>query len=106
MKQIEALINRRGPKVAREILDVLANAERGPLTATQIKAVELLMTDPEYANLITPDDLTNAIVDLLFTAEDEAKIFAASHKLTFWRALAITWFRKCRKRKHPIAKAA
>jgi hypothetical protein len=106
IKQIEALVGRRGPKLAREILDVLANAERGPLTAPQIKAVELLMTDPEYADLITPEDLTNAIVDLLFTAEDEAKIFAATHKVAFWKALAISWFRKCKKRKHPIAKAA
>ncbi|MDQ0558663.1 hypothetical protein QO004_000438 [Rhizobium mesoamericanum] len=106
VKQIEALINRRGSKLAREILEVLANAERGPLTATQIKAVELLMTEPEYADVITPDDLTNAIVDLLFTAEDEAKIFAASHKVTFWRALAITWFRKCKKRRQPVVRAA
>lgn len=106
VKQVEALISRRGPKLAREILEVLANAERGPLTAPQIKAVELLLTDPEYHERITPEDLTEAIVDLLFTAEDEAKIFAATHKVQFWRALAITWFRKCKKRKQPLARVA
>ncbi|KAA0689471.1 hypothetical protein DTW90_31795 [Neorhizobium sp. P12A] len=106
VNQIKGMIERHGAKLAREILEVLANAERGPLTAPQIKAVELLLTAPEYADLITPDDLTIAIVDLLFTAEDEAKIFAASHKTTFWRALAVTWFRKCKKRRNSVAKAA
>lgn len=83
IKQIEALVSRRGPKLAREILEVLANAERGPLTAPQIKAVEMLLTDEEYCDKITPEDLTDAIVDLLFTAEDEAKLFAATHKVPF-----------------------
>lgn len=106
IKQIEAMINRRGSKLAREILEVLANAERGPLTAPQIKAVELLMTDAEFCEKITPEDLTEAIVDLLFTAEDEAKLFAATHKVPFWRALAVTWFRKCKKRRQPAVRAA
>jgi len=106
IKQIEALIGRRGPKLAREILEVLASAERGPLTAPQIKAVELLLTDEEYCDKITPEDLTDAIVDLLFTAEDEAKLFAATHKVPFWRALGITWFRKCKKRRQVSKQAA
>lgn len=106
VKQIEALISRQGARVAREILEVLANAERGPLTAPQIKAVELLMTDPEYAEKFNPDDLTEAIVDLLHTAEDEAKLLGVTHKITFWKALAITWFRKCKKRRQAPVKAA
>ncbi|MDX3929280.1 MAG: hypothetical protein QHC90_26195 [Shinella sp.] len=103
VKSIEALIARRGPKKSREILEVIANAERGPITAPQIKAVEMLLTEPEYENAITPDDLTIAIVDLLYTAEDEAKLFAATHKIPFWKALGITWFRKCRKRRGKLA---
>lgn len=106
IKQIEGLISRRGAKVAREILEVLANAERGPLTAPQIKAVELLMTDPEYRNRFEAADLTSSIIDLLFTAEDEAKIFAATHKVQFWKALAIVWFRKCKKRRQSNKVAA
>ncbi|MBD9592661.1 hypothetical protein IB270_07435 [Ensifer sp. ENS05] len=106
IKQLEALISRQGAKVAREILEVLANADRGPLTAPQIKAVELLMTDPEYADKFNPEDLTDAIVDLLFTAEEEAKVLAVTHKLSFWKALAITWFRKCKKRRQAPQKAA
>jgi len=99
VKQIEGLINRRGRVKAREVLEVIANAERGPITAPQIKAVELLLSDPEYADHIAAEDLTMAIVDLLYTAEDEAKLFAVTHKVPLWKALAITWFRKCRKRR-------
>lgn len=106
IKQIDAMIGRRGAAVSREILEVLANADRGPLTAPQIKAVELLLTDPEYCEKITGDDLTEAIIDLLTTAEEEAKLFAVTHKIQFWKALAVTWFRKCKKRRQPIVRAA
>lgn len=99
VKQIESLIARRGRIAARQVLEVIANAERGPITATHIKAVDLLLSEREYADLITHDDLTSAIVDLLYTAEDEAKLFSATHKVPLWRALAIVWFRKCKKRR-------
>ncbi len=99
VKQIESLIARRGRKTARQVLEVIADAERGHITATQIKAAELLLTDPEYSEQITAEDLTTAIIDLLYTAEDEAKLFAVTHKIQFWRALAIVWFRKCKKRR-------
>lgn len=105
IKQIEHMISRRGVQRSREILEVLANAERGPLTAPQIKAVELLLSDPEYTDKITEEDLTDAIVELLTTAEEEAKLLAVTHKIPFWRALAITWFRKCKKRR-PLAQRA
>jgi hypothetical protein len=81
------------------VLEVIANAERGAITATHIKAVELLLTDPDYADNIAPEDMTVAIVDLLYTAEDEAKLLAVTHKVPLWRALAITWFRKCKKKR-------
>jgi len=105
VKQIEALIARRGRVVARQVLETIANAERGPITASQIKAVELLLTDREYFEHITADDLTSAIVDLLYTAEEEAKLFAATHKVLLWRALAIIWYRKCKKRRGALRAA-
>lgn len=106
IKQIAAMIGRRGPVVSREILEVVANADRGPLTAPQIKAAELLLTDPEYSEKITGDDLTEAIIDLLTTAEEEAKLLAVTHKIQFWKALAVTWFRKCKKRRQSVVRAA
>jgi hypothetical protein len=105
VKQIEALIARRGRIIARQVLETIANAERGPITATHIKAAELLLTDNEYSEQITADDLTSAIVDLLYTAEDEAKLFAATHKVPMWRSLAIVWFRKCKKRRNALRAA-
>ncbi|MFJ6323316.1 MULTISPECIES: hypothetical protein [unclassified Rhizobium] len=106
IKQIEHMISRRGAQRSREILEVLANAERGPLTAPQIKAVEMLLSDPEHADKITEEYLIDAIVELLTTAEEEAKLLAVTHKIPFWRALAITWFRKCKKRRPPAQRAA
>jgi hypothetical protein len=106
IKQVEALIRKRGPVVAREVLEAIADADRGPITASQIKAAELLLTDPEYAEKITAPDLTEAIVDLLTTAEEEAKLFAVTHKIQFWRALAISWFRRCKKRRPLQIKSA
>lgn len=106
MKTIEALISKRGPVLARQILEVIANADRGAITAPQIKAVEMLMTEREYADAIAPEDLTTAIVDLLYTAEEEAKLLAVTHKIQFWKALGITWFRKCRKRRQTLTKVA
>jgi len=106
VKTIEALISKRGPVLARQVLEVIANADRGPITAPQIKAVEMLMTEREYADAIAFEDLTTAIVDLLYTAEEEAKLLAVTHKIQFWKALGITWFRKCRKRRSQGVKAA
>lgn len=106
VKSIEALIARHNPMIAREILEVIANAERGPITATQIKAAEMLMTEAEYRDAVTPEDITSAIIDLLTTAEEEAKLLAVTHKIQFWKALGITWFRKCRKRRGLAIKAA
>jgi hypothetical protein len=106
VKQIESLIARRGRVIARQVLEVIANAERGPVTATHIKAVELLLTEREYAEHITADDITSAIVDLLYSAEDEAKLFSATHKVPHWRSLAIVWFRKCKKSRRGSLKVA
>jgi len=68
--------------------------------------VELLLSDHEYCDKITDEDLTDAIVELLTTAEEEAKLLAVTHKIPFWRALAIIWFRKCKKRRQPLTRAA
>lgn len=103
---LRTLVSKHGVKVSREILETIANAEMGAITVQQIKATELLLTEPEYAEKITAEDLTNAMVDLLYSADDEAKLFAATHKTPFWRALASVWFRKCRKRRPSMSRVA
>lgn len=103
---IRVLIDRRGFRMAREILEVIANAELGSITASQIKAVEFLFTEEEYAGTFNPEDLTNAMVDLLWSANDEATELYHSHKWPMWKALAIVWYRKIKKRRNSIVRAA
>lgn len=75
--------------------------------AHQIKAAELLLTDEEFCNSITADDLAVAIDEQQpMSVDDEAKAFAKTHRLPVWRALASVWFRKCKKSRKPAKVAA
>ncbi|PCK86327.1 hypothetical protein CPT32_12970 [Rhizobium sophoriradicis] len=103
---IKQLIARRGDKLSKEILEVLANAERGPVKSDHIKAVEYLMTDPDHRDAFWPQDLTTAIVELLTAAEEEAEQLAMSKRWSMWKALAIVWFRRCKKRRQTLSRVA
>lgn len=94
---LRALINRRGAMKARQVLEVLAKAECAPVSASGIKAVEMLLFDKEYAGHVGADDLTTAIRGLGAAAEHEAKVFAAAHSVPLWRALGIVLFRRARR---------
>lgn len=95
---IAALINRRGAMRAREILQVLTAARCAPVAAGQIKAVECLLHDTEFKDDIDAEGIVNALVSLGGDAEREAGVFAATHKVQVWRALAIVLFRKGKRR--------
>lgn len=105
VQAISALVLRRGDEMAVRVLDVLSRAQLAPITAPHIKAVDLLLTDPEYCSLIDDADLITTIIGMKLTGEDEAKVFASAHKLPVWKALAITWFKKCKKRRPPAVAA-
>lgn len=95
---IGALINRRGAQKARIILQVLAEARCAPVTAGQIKAVEMLLHDAEYRDHVAPADITSALLALgVGEAEREAKVFAAAHNVPAWRGLGVILFRKARR---------
>ena len=96
---ISALVNRRGAKGAREVLEVLVQAGAAPVAANSIKAVELLMFDPDYAGQFEPTELAKAIEKLGEEAEKEARLFVGAHQLPLWKGLAATWFKKTRKRR-------
>lgn len=100
---LRQLIDRRGAMKARMILEVLSNAGLAPITANHVRAADLLMTDPEYADSFEPADLTKEIETAGATAEHEAKIFSVAHKVPVWKALAITWFKKTRKKRKAAA---
>lgn len=95
---IGALINRRGAQKARLVLQVLVEAGAAPVAAGQIKAVEMLLCDAEYREEVSPGDITSALLALgIGVAEQEAKVFAAAHKVPVWRALGVVLFRKARR---------
>lgn len=103
VKAIAGLIDRRGAMRAREVLDILVKAECAPISAHEIRAAELLMTDPEFTDHIEPD----AIVDVIQATEDmakgEARLFAKTHCVPLWRGMAAVWFKKARKRRKVAA---
>ena len=99
---IHAVIARHGAMRARQYLEILANADLAPITGSQIKAVELLMTDDEFAGWIDPEELTSTVKAMGALADTEAKRFAATHCVPTWKGLANVWFQKARKRRTPV----
>ena len=94
---VDALCRRRGAKRAREVLDVLVKSKVAPISAAGIKATDMLMNRPEYAE---------ADIDHLHTAiqqsgdvENQAKLDAKTHGIPVWEAMGRIWFRKCRKKR-------
>lgn len=94
VSSITALVNRRGAMKARIVLQVLTEARCAPVSAGQIKAIEMLLHDGEYAGAVDAGDLTTALIALGDDAEREARIFAAAHKVPVWRALGIVLFKR------------
>ncbi len=100
---LRGLIDKRGALRARQVLDVLAKAELKPVTAVQIKAAEMLLTDPEFADQIDPDAVSDAIRGHALVIEDEASAFALTHRMPKVKAFASCWFKKCRKKRKAAA---
>lgn len=98
VKAIGALINRRGVVRAREVLEVLIRGQATPISTVQIRAVECLLHDDEYREDIDADGIVNAMLKLGFVADQEAAVFAATHNVPVFRALAIVLFRKGKRR--------
>jgi len=103
---LRGLIFRQTAVGARQIMEVLANAELAPITMHHIRAAEFLMTDKDHAQKFDPEDLSKAIFDLFLVAEDEAKILAHAHRMPYFKALAAVWFRKTKKRRSSTSVAA
>ncbi len=100
---LQALIGRHGAMRAREYLEILVRAECCPVQANQLKAVECLMSDPEFRGQVDGEDLTSVVKTMGAVAEHEGKRFAATHCVPFWKGLASTWFQKCKKRRPAAA---
>ncbi|WP_181176219.1 ParB/RepB/Spo0J family partition protein [Mesorhizobium sp. B2-3-4] len=88
-----------------EFLTTVAAGGFRPITANHLKAVEHLLTDREFAPHIAAEDLAHTIKAVGTSLDKEARRFAATHGVTFWKGLASTWFQKCKKRR-PAASPA
>lgn len=100
---IRSLVDGKGAMRARQILEALVSAALAPITANQIKAADLLLTDPEFADQIDGESIADAIRGSAGLIEDEANAFASTHRLPKAKAFASVWFRKCKKRRRPAA---
>jgi len=102
---IRDLIERRGAMKARMILQALAQAGCAPVAAHEIKAAEHLFSHEDFAAELEPlaegggADLALVVKALGDSAAKDAKMFAATHCVPYWKGLAATWFKKCRKRR-------
>lgn len=92
---IRALVNRRGAMGARRVLEVGAKARSTPISAAEIRAVELLIFGETYAGKYDPEDLTTALIGLGASAEEKAKAFAANNGVKLWQAMALVISRRC-----------
>lgn len=101
---IGALV-KRDAVVAARVLRALAEADLAPIQANHIKAVELLLINPEFGEP-EPADVTKAIVAVGAEAEKEARLFSATHRVPLWRGLTSVWFKKMPKRRKTVVDPA
>jgi hypothetical protein len=95
---IGRMVERHGSARAADMLRVLVEADLTPVSQDFIKAVEVLMTEAEYAGAVTPKSITAAIVAIgQEGARREAGVFAAAHDVPLWRGLVVVLFRRARR---------
>ncbi|NBU29216.1 MAG: hypothetical protein EBS42_13675 [Caulobacteraceae bacterium] len=100
---IRSLISKHTPMRARRVLQALVAADRAPVSAPEIKAAELLLTGSEYVERLGgleegATELASVIRRLGANAARDAKVFSTAQCVPFWKALAITWFKACKKK--------
>lgn len=92
---IKGLISRRGAMGARKVLEISARAKSTPVGAAEIRAVETLLHEPDYAGRVDPEDITTVLLGLGARAEEMAKAYAASHGVRLWQGMAAIIWRRC-----------
>lgn len=103
---IQSLVREYAPDRVNDFLEVAAAADFAPISAAQLRAVQHLLTDREYSDQITKEDLAATVKTAGTTLDNEAKRFAATHGCPFWKGLASVWFQKCKKRRAPAKPAS
>jgi hypothetical protein len=104
---IQKLIERRGPSRAHRVLELLCGAALAPVAAASIRAVELLLYDDEFAGKIDNVEIGHALAMHAEPRDHEARLFAATHHIPYWKALGIVMFKgKARKAQAPRSRDA
>lgn len=103
--QVRALLASVGERKAVQVLQALVSAGCAPIASNEIRAAEMLFTNPDYVDQLNPlddgggADLAAAIRSHGEEALREAKVFAKAQCEPLWKALGVMWFRKTRKRR-------
>ncbi|WP_139251350.1 hypothetical protein [Kaistia soli] len=102
-----ALIAEAGRDRARQVLAILVDAGLAPIRTDHIKALHLLLTEPDFAALdVEAAPSTIRSMNGTGAADREAKAFAETHRIPRWRALASVWFKAAKKRRAGSEQAA
>lgn len=101
---IQAVIGRRGAMRARQYLEILVQAQFAPITANQIKAVEHVLNDDEFASWVSIEAIAETLKATAGMLEPEAKRFAAAHSVPVWQGLANVLFQKSKKNRAPAGR--
>lgn len=94
VEAIKSLVKQKGAMYARSVIEVMAKAGCAPISAAQIRAVDMLLRDPEYVGTVSAYDLTTAVMATKDTALIEAKTLAAKTHTQLWKAMAIYLYRE------------
>lgn len=95
---IGRLIKARHALGARKVLELLVQAELAPITAKEIQAVDTLLNGEEFKGQVKPERLVELLRDDYPEVEREAGVFAATHRVPYWRGLTVTLFRMSKRR--------
>lgn len=89
---IAMLYRRRGEAALRTMLGLLRT--RAPIGATELRATELLMFDPDYRADFDPATVGPIVAASSGYEQREAEAIAATHTMPQYAALAMVWYRR------------
>lgn len=95
----------RGERFLVRVLKILVDAKRAPVGSTEMKAVALLLTEPEWKDAVDAEDLavlirSKSTKDWLAHAETHVR---KGMNIPTARALAIDWYKMVPKRRRAAA---
>lgn len=99
LASIRTVIRKRGQEGAERILKILVAANVSPITADQIKAVDALVFEDEFTGLVADSKISRLLSGPEgVTLQNEALMFAATHKTPRWKGLVTKLFQAARRR--------